>query len=424
MSHPLAPRAPPCFRRPARPFVLALAVVNVVFLVFLLSHATRSDEPTTLRDRIRRAKEILPVRFRDGTGVSGVPMRLRKLLNKHEIVGSNLALIAKGTETVEEIIHGTKSYDGGSDQPPMTLREIEYFITGFLQKLHEKYAEIKRATHDQIWQTYHDIAVKSLYPWDREYLQRMPERRSDGSIFLSLATYRDENCLNTITWAYEKSKNPEKLFVGLVQQNCESNCRSGVLEGGKMVDVDPDDDCYNLFCESTVGKPHCHSGRVRVLHINETESLGPYAARYFASKLWYGEEWYMQIDAHMTFLQDWDDISIKMLKAAPSDKPVLSHYPPSHQMDLAREAGEPSPRLCGPVFAESDLESQIIRLEGGQKWDKHHWDVPRFAPFTAAGYFVSHSGECWTYFTSTRAVWVFQSLPCCLCPLNNVTIFW
>mmetsp|Transcript_7749 Transcript_7749/g.22779 ORF Transcript_7749/g.22779 Transcript_7749/m.22779 type:complete len:127 (-) Transcript_7749:519-899(-) len=126
----------------------------------------------------------------------------------------------------------------------------------------------------------------------------------------------------------------------------------------------------------------------------------------------------------MTFLQDWDDISIKMLKAAPSDKPVLSHYPPSHQMDLAREAGEPSPRLCGPVFAESDLESQIIRLEGGQKWDKHHWDVPRFAPFTAAGYFVSHSGECWTYFTSTRAVWVFQSLPCCLCPLNNVTIFW
>ena len=49
---------------------------------------------------------------------------------------------------------------------------------------------------------------------DRDYLQRMPERRDDGSIFLSLASYRDENCLNTIRWAYEKAKNPENLYVG------------------------------------------------------------------------------------------------------------------------------------------------------------------------------------------------------------------
>ena len=26
-----------------------------------------------------------------------------------------------------------------------------------------------------------------------------------------------------------------------------------------------------------------------------------------ASKLWYGEEWYMQIDAHMMFAQDFDE---------------------------------------------------------------------------------------------------------------------
>ena len=52
---------------------------------------------------------------------------------------------------------------------------------------------------------------------------------------------------------------------------------------------------------------------------------------------------------------------------------------------------EPASRLCGPIFATSDLESQIIRLEGASKYDAKQLDVPRFAPFTAAGYFVAHA---------------------------------
>jgi hypothetical protein len=66
----------------------------------------------------------------------------------------------------------------------------------------------------------------------------------------------------------------------------------------------------------------------------------------------------------MTFKQDWDAISVAMLQAAPSKKPVISHYPPSHMSDLEKMANDPASRLCGPIFATSDLESQIIRLEG------------------------------------------------------------
>lgn len=102
-----------------------------------------------------------------------------------------------------------------------------------------------------------------------------------------------------------------------------------------MEDVEPDVDCHKAFCESSQGKFCDH---VRLLDVDEPESLGPYAARYFASKLWYGEEWYMQTDAHMTWKQNWDEISIKMLKNAPSKKPVISHYPPSHMVDLEKFA--------------------------------------------------------------------------------------
>lgn len=124
----------------------------------------------------------------------------------------------------------------------------------------------------------------------------------------------------------------------------------------------------------------------------------------------------------MTFAQDWDAISVQMLKKAPSKKPVLSHYPPSENTDFDAVATTPASRLCGPVFATSDLESQIIRLEGAsvctmysshtcctnysvcyhadrfpfyallQKYDHTYIETPRFAPFTAAGYFVAHSG--------------------------------
>lgn len=334
------------------------------------------------RDQLKKALDRLTT--------SAMPGRLRVLREKHQIIGERLAEIKAGKETVEEILHAANRHDVDSivDKPPMELEEIKTYLENWLHTLHATLGHVKRATYEGIWQAYHDLTVKTLYVWDREYLSRMPPRRDDGSIFVSVATYRDENCINTLNWAYGKAKNPEKLFIGLVQQNCHADCMSGILEGGKTEPVEPDEDCRLAFCE---GEHKAYCDNIRVLDVDEPESLGPYAARYFASKLWYGEQWYMQIDAHMTFKQDWDAISIEMLQAAPSKKPVISHYPPSHLADLEAMAKQPASRLCGPIFAASDLESQIIRLEGASKYDMIKLDTPRFAPFTAAGYFVAHS---------------------------------
>jgi [Skp1-protein]-hydroxyproline N-acetylglucosaminyltransferase len=83
-----------------------------------------------------------------------------------------------------------------------------------------------------------------------------------------------------------------------------------------------------------------------------------------------------------TFAKDWDATSITGLMNAPSKKPVLSHYPPGDKQDLNAMSKEPGSRLCGPIFAPSDLESQIIRLEGNGQYDHVKMDTPRFAPFT------------------------------------------
>ena len=52
-------------------------------------------------------------------------------------------------------------------------------------------------------------------------------------------------------------------------------------------------------------------GQVRNLFVNETESLGPAVARYFASKLWHGENFFMQIDSHSLFDYGWDAVFVQ-----------------------------------------------------------------------------------------------------------------
>lgn len=69
---------------------------------------------------------------------------------------------------------------------------------------------------------------------------------------------------------------------------------------------------------------------MRLLSVREQESLGPCVARYFASKLWAGEQYFMQIDSHIWFAQNWDEKLRDMIVKAPSSKPVLSTYPPGY----------------------------------------------------------------------------------------------
>jgi Glycosyltransferase (GlcNAc) len=257
------------------------------------------EEKGKLRMSVARKKEELREALADSLGKQvskHLPARLREMRDKHEIVGERLQDIKDGTETVQELLYG-EGQDAYlyADKPPMQIQEIIDYLENWIHLLHDTMGQYKNANYEQIWQGYHDLTVKTLYPWDREYLHRMPPRRKDGSIFLSVATYRDENCMNTLKWAYEHAANPEKLFVGLVQQNCEHDCKTGVMDGGKIEDTDPDPDCHKIFCEEN--PQYC--SQVRALHIEEPESLGPYAARYFASKMWDGEEWFMQVGKNL-----------------------------------------------------------------------------------------------------------------------------
>jgi hypothetical protein len=196
----------------------------------------------------------------------------------------------------------------------------------------------------------------------------------------------------TIKSLYSQAKNPDSIFVGLLQQNCfEDTCRTGVLKGGKVENTGKDMDCYEEFCKSPEGirSNACNNGHVRLFNVNESESLGPYMARYMGAKFYQGENYYLQIDSHSEFVPNWDSKLIKMVKDAPALKPVISTYPPDSSHNWRDTIGF---RMCDSGFATAQIEWQIIRLGSSLAFDRTKQSVPCYAPFVAAGFFFAEAG--------------------------------
>jgi hypothetical protein len=58
-------------------------------------------------------------------------------------------------------------------------------------------------------------------------------------------------------------------------------------------------DSIEEFCTDPDYSKYCDAGQIRALYVNETESNGPTTARYFASKLWGGETYFMQASSSL-----------------------------------------------------------------------------------------------------------------------------
>ncbi|CAM9563859.1 unnamed protein product [Chrysoparadoxa australica] len=232
--------------------------------------------------------------------------------------------------------------------------------------------------------------------------------RDDRSIFVSVASYRDENCPNTLNEMYTKAAHPERLHVGVVQQNCVADCTSGVLEGGKTEVVDPDPDCVKTFCLTPEGGVYCGSGQVvREIFVEESESLGPAIARYIASKLWMGEQYFMQVDAHSLFEMGWDDTLIRDMENTPSfPKSVLSHYPPDTKAANAKNMA--GLKLCSAAFSADPLEVGMVRLGGAMPQGKTPPEIPCPAPFTGAGFIFAHASFLEVMPFDPYLPWVFM----------------
>lgn len=182
-----------------------------------------------------------------------------------------------------------------------------------------------------------------------------------GHIFVSIASYRDQACKRTIADLFAKAAHPERITVGVVQQN-----KAGSAE-----------DCI-AGCALCAEKQRL--GQILVKDYDYTQARGPAFARWAASRLWEGSEFYLQIDAHSNFQPYWDQSIIAQHRALGDPDAILTHHPPAPaQIETALARGRTSLN-CLSSWDEDGIFQQFSRFVDARG------PLPVRSPFAAAGF--------------------------------------
>jgi len=125
-----------------------------------------------------------------------------------------------------------------------------------------------------------------------------------STIFISIASYRDPELIPTIKSALENAKKPKNLRFGICWQHDETES----LDEFK------------------------NDSRFKIIDVPYEYSKGACWARNFIQELYNNETYYLQLDSHHRFAQDWDATLIEMFKSLVKKghkKPLLTSYLPS-----------------------------------------------------------------------------------------------
>ena len=188
----------------------------------------------------------------------------------------------------------------------------------------------------------------------------------EKTIFVSIASYRDIYCLKTLNSLYSNAKHPENIYVGLCIQNKED-----------------DEDCFL--------KDEKYAKNIRTIRLKDYEAKGPTWARYLCTTLMNKEDYFLQIDSHTLFAQDWDDKLISMIEEIKrntnSKDVVISHYPPEYSDRDNQNVDNTKPNtICKPNFQPNG----VISFSGSQPVNTTKYIK---TPFVAAGMFFCE-GKC------------------------------
>lgn len=142
----------------------------------------------------------------------------------------------------------------------------------------------------------------------------------ESTIFVSVPSYRDPECPNTIADLLAKAKNPDRLVFGVCEQN----------EPG-----DQDAVPKNLLSRIGVGN------QIRLLKMHAGDAKGPAYARSAIEQQLYdpgeGLELFMQIDSHTRVVKHWDALCVQDVIACEKQRGgnhrfVITMYPDNYDL--------------------------------------------------------------------------------------------
>ena len=197
------------------------------------------------------------------------------------------------------------------------------------------------------------------------------------TIFLMIASYRDFQCRETITSAFKKADHPERLFIAAVDQVVDGDI--GCLE-------------IEVPCSTDPTQPICvYKDQISVFKMDAQSATGPVTARHIGDRMYRGEYFVMQMDAHCLFVRHWDTQIINQWRLTGNEMAVLSSYLTDVQGSI--DANGDSTRNTRPIMCNSDFEGAMparYLRHGSQPEDVPTVrEMPQLQPFWAAGFSFS-----------------------------------
>jgi len=189
---------------------------------------------------------------------------------------------------------------------------------------------------------------------------------STSTIFVAIAAFRDNLCHETLRSLFGQAKHPDRVYVGLVQQNAPE-----------------DRDCVEEYCEK-VGAGACRADQVSVKHVKHVDSKGVNWARYLTQEMLKDEKFWFQMDAHTHFKKHWDTTIIMDWERTGDPWAILTTYPLSLSHEHDKSEYKYVPRTCGYYWNGAMPFNQ-------QAIDSPPGPVPKGTLFWAAGMSFSNA---------------------------------
>jgi hypothetical protein len=132
-----------------------------------------------------------------------------------------------------------------------------------------------------------------------------------------------------------------------------------------------------------------YKDQIDIFTVDAGLSVGPVFARHLGHRLYRGEYFAMQSDAHVIFVSGWDDEIVEQWHSAKNEMAVLSTYLSGVEDHIDLKTGLRTSK-SRPIMCNSDYEGQgeIKHLRHGQQPEGVPFihDTPTLNPFWAAGF--------------------------------------
>jgi hypothetical protein len=197
------------------------------------------------------------------------------------------------------------------------------------------------------------------------------------TIFLMIASYRDFQCRETITSAFKRADHPEALFIGAVDQLSDGDI------GCTTLDVPCEDDPTQMICK--------YWNQISIFKMEAELATGPVTARHVGDRMYRGQYFVMQMDAHCHFIRHWDTKLKEQWTSTKNEMAVLSSYLTDYQGSI--DSNGDSTRDTRPIMCNSAFEGMMPAryLRHGSQPEDYAFirDMPQLQPFWAAGFSFS-----------------------------------